>query len=76
MPPRVVFFTGVALPTFPATATIEVELAPAETFGEVDLTGKLSLVPWGHKVQMHQKFAHAMDHLPRRLDSPAQSEKR
>jgi hypothetical protein len=52
MPPRSVSFEGQALPTFPAPTTIIVELGPAEAFGEGDLTGKLSTVPWGHTVQM------------------------
>lgn len=52
IPPRVVIFTGGVLPTFPAAVTIHVDLGPKEAFGEADLTGKLTVLPPGHTLEM------------------------
>lgn len=56
--PRVAIISGEALPVFPAFARAVVELAPKEVFGEADLTGKLSVMPPGHTVQMSADLRH------------------
>jgi len=52
MPPRSVLFVASVMPTYPAPVKITAELGPLEVFGEADLTGKLSVIPAGHKVEM------------------------
>lgn len=58
IPHRVVHFKDGSIPPFPARVRVEAQLAPKEQFGEATLSGRLSVTPHGHKVELHADMWH------------------